>query len=74
MNIVMLAIGFGAGSLLTSLLMLWVIGQASKPSEKGKEHMKVTEDLLRERNEINSRIDGRLATLQEWALQNWKPL
>lgn len=69
----MLVIGFGVGTFLTSVVTLLTIGLASKPSQEGKAQAKRTVDLLEERNAIDARIDSRLATLQEWALQNWKP-
>lgn len=72
MTITLLAIGFGVGTFLTSVVTLWTIGRASKPSTKAKEQSERTVELLAERNSIDERIDGRLKTLQEWALDNWR--
>lgn len=76
MNTIMFIAGLGTGCGFGGLLFLVVLGIVAKDLGKksgAQEHAKVTEELLRERNAINGRIDSRLATLQEWALQNWKP-
>lgn len=44
MTITLLAIGFGVGTFLTSVVTLWTIGRASKPSTKAKEQSERTID------------------------------
>lgn len=71
MNILMLSIGFGIGTLVTAMAVLIVLGQVTKPNEKDKERAMRTVDLLAERNAIDTKIEKHLQTLANWADNNW---
>lgn len=67
MTITLLAIGFGVGTFLTSVVTLWTIGRASKPSTKAKEQTERTIELLAERNAIDERIENNLRIIANCA-------
>jgi hypothetical protein len=72
MNTLIFLAGVGIGTFVSGLIFILVLCTVTRTTKSGKEHMKETGDLLRERNLIDSKIERHLGELAKWAHQNWE--
>jgi hypothetical protein len=71
MNTLILLSGIGIGcGLCTITAFVWLLSVGGKAKADNKGHMQVTEELLRERNAIDTKVEKHLGVLAEWAHQN----